>query len=276
MAFLKIGGLLFLAGGGLWVAGFHFEAISDSGRQTGLSGFLGAIALGILAFKGFTTITNSGSEIVDPHRNVGRAIIISLVICVFVYLLVAIAVAGNLTIEEIIQARDYSLAQAARPAYGELGVKVTVGFAIVATVSGVIASTFAVSRMLAMMTDMELVPHSHFGMPGNVQKHTLVYTLVLAILLTTFFNLGRIASLGAIFYIVMDIAIHWGVFRHVLNDTGARKSILVIAMGLDVLVLIALIWIKVQSDMVLIWAAIIGLVLVFSGEKIFLRYRHES
>ena len=41
------------------------------------------------------------------------------------------------------------------------------GLAIIATVSGVIASVFAVSRMLAMLTDMKLVPHSHFGMPGD-------------------------------------------------------------------------------------------------------------
>jgi len=48
-------------------------------------------------------------------------------------------------------------------------------------------------------------------MQGLVQRHTLVYTVVIAVALTIFFDLSRIASLGAIFYIVMDIAIHWGV-----------------------------------------------------------------
>ena len=38
-------------------------------------------------------------------------------------------------------------------------------------------------------------------------------------LLTVFFDLGRIASLGAIFYIVMDMAIHWG-----FSATCAGKS----------------------------------------------------
>jgi len=41
-----------------------------------------------LAFKGFTTITNSGSEVIDPKRNVGRAIIISIAACVVIYTLV--------------------------------------------------------------------------------------------------------------------------------------------------------------------------------------------
>jgi len=62
--------------------------------------------------------------------------------------------------------------------------------------------------MLAMLTDMKIIPHRHFGMPGDIQKHTLVYTVVVAIFLTIFFDLSRIASLGAIFYLLMDIIIH--------------------------------------------------------------------
>ncbi|NQV69454.1 MAG: APC family permease [Pseudohongiella sp.] len=275
MAFIKIGGLVFLAAGGLWASGLSFEAAASSGEETSFAGFLGAVALGIHAYKGFTTITNSGSEIKNPKKNVGRAIIVSLVICTVIYLLVSLAVAGNLTVDEIVAARDYSLAEAARPAYGELGQRVTAIFAIVATVSGLIASVFAVSRMLAMLTEMKLVPHSHFGMPGSVQKHTLVYTIVLAILLAVFFDLSRIASLGAIFYILMDIAIHWGIFRNVRKEIGANPVILVAAMAFDVIVLGAFIWVKIQSDIVVIYASIIGLVLIILGEYWFLR-SHES
>ena len=276
MAFLKIGGLVFLAAGGLWAAGLSFEAVASPQEEASFSGFLGAVALGILAYKGFTTITNSGSEIKEPRKNVGRAIIWSLSICVVVYLLVAFAVAGNLTVGEIVAARDYSLAEASRPAYGDMGVRVTVIFAIIATASGVIASVFAVSRMLAMLTDMKLVPHSHLGMPGSIQKHSLIYTIVLAILLAVFFDLGRIASLGAIFYILMDIAIHWGVFRHVREEVKANSAILICAMVLDVIVLSAFLWVKFQSDIVVIYASIIGLFLIISGEKLFLRVRKTA
>ncbi len=276
MAFLKVGGLVILAGGGLWAAGLSFESISVVPEQTGPGSFLGAVALAILAYKGFTTITNSGGEIVDPHRNVGRAIVISLSLCVVLYLLVTFAVGGNLSIAEIVEARDYSLAEAARPAFGTAGLWITVGFAIVATVSGVIASVFAVSRMLAMLTDMKLVPHSHFGMPGSIQKHTLVYTIVLAMLLTVFFDLSRIASLGAIFYIIMDMAIHWGVFRHLRREIEAKGTILIAAIVLDAVVLGAFLWVKVRSDLLVIWAAAIGLIIVFAGERLFLRSFREK
>jgi len=273
MAFIKIFGLLILAIGGLWAAGYEFESISVSPQETSISGFLGAVALGILAYKGFTTITNSGGEIESPHKNVGRAIIISISICVVLYLLVALAVSGNLSINEIIKTKDYSLAQAAKPAYGVYGLWITVGFAIAATVSGVIASVFAVSRMLAMLTDMKLVPHSHFGMPGSIQKHTLVYTIVIAMLLTIFFDLSRIASLGAIFYLIMDIAIQWGVLYYIRKEINANSFIIIAAIFLDAIVLAMFLWVKYLSDPLVIWASVIGLILIFLGEKFFLKLR---
>lgn len=273
MAFLKIGGIAVFAVAGLWASGLSFESVGLSPRETGPGSFLGAVALAILAYKGFTTITNSGGEIESPHKNVGRAIIIAIGICVIVYLLVTLAVGGNLTIEEIIRARDYALAEAARPAFGDYGLWFTVAFAIIATVSGVIASVFAVSRMLAMVTDMKLVPHSHFGMPGSIQKHTLVYTIVIAMVLTLFFDLSRIASLGAIFYIVMDIAVQWGVLRYLADDIAANKVIVGAAIALDSVVLVALLVVKAATDPLVIYAAVIGLALIFIGERLFLRSR---
>ncbi len=271
MAFIKIGGIVVFAVGGLWIADFSFDSSSASVVDTSATGFIAAMALAILAYKGFTTITNSGSEIVDPHRNVGRAIIISIVICVVIYILVALAVAGNLSLPEIIAAKDFALAEAARPALGDYGLWFTVALAIVATVSGVIASIFAVSRMLAMLTDMKLVPHRHFGMPGSIQNHTLVYTIVIAIFLTLFFDLSRIASLGAIFYLLMDIAVHWGVLRHLRKKIKANAAILITAIAFDVVVLGAFLVVKASTDTMVIYAALVGILTVFIGERLFLR-----
>ncbi len=269
-AIVKIAGIAVFAGIGLWVSGLSFDTLTGDGSvssgQGGVGGFLAAVALSILAYKGFTTITNSGDEIEEPKKNVGRSIILSLVICTVLYVLLTLAVAGNLSIEEIVAARDSSLAAAARPAVGQWGEWLTIGLAIVATISGIIASMFAVSRMLAMLTDMELVPHRHFGMPGRIQKHTLVYTAVIALVLTVFFDLSRIASLGAIFYIVMDIAIHWGVFRHLRREVGARGWILLSAIALDGLVLGAFLWMKATSDPLVLVVSLIGMALIFGAE----------
>lgn len=274
-ALIKVAGIAAFAGAGLWASGLDLQ---PAPKETGASvwGLLPATALGILAYKGFTTITTSGAEIREPRKNVGRAIILSLIVCTAVYLAVAWAVGSSLSVDEIVSSRDYALAEAARPAFGEIGMTLTVVLAIVATVSGIIASVFAVSRILTMLTDMELVPHSHFGMPGDVHKHTIVYTVVLAMVLTALFDLGRIATLGAIFYLIMDVAMHWGALRHLREELEARTSILVTAIVLDVVVLAALLWVKGGEDPLILIAASLGLVLVFFGEKLFLRWSDES
>jgi amino acid transporter len=272
MAALKIAGIGAFGIAGLWLSGLSLETFRPASPQTdSIEGFLAAVALAILAYKGFTTITNSGSEITNPHRNVGRAIIASIIICVIVYFLVALAVAANLTLPEIINSKNFALAEAARPAFGDFGLWFTVILAIVATVSGVIASAFAVSRMLAMLTDMKLVPHRHFGMPGNVQNHTLVYTIFLAMFLTVFFDLSRIASLGIIFYLVMDIAVHWGVFRYLRKEIKANGYILLTAIAMDIVVLGAFLKIKIASDIFVVIVSISAMVIIFFAEALYLR-----
>ena len=276
---LKIGGILIFGLVGVSLVDSVAIDFSFEGESGVVGNFLGATALGILAFKGFTTITNSGTEIINPRRNVGRAIVISIAACVVIYTLVGFTVAGNLSLSEIIATRDYSLAAAARPALGEYGVWFTVAIAMMATAGGIIASIFAVSRMLAMLSEMKLVPHRHFGMPGSVQKHTLVYTVVLGLLLTAFFDLSRIAALGIIFYLIMDVALQWGVLRYLLNDVKARRWVPITAIILNLLVLAGFIWVKLNSDPFVIGVAVVTMLLIAIGEQLFLRSRkteHES
>ena len=115
---LKIVGILAIGLVGVWLADSVAVDFSTSTESGVVGNFLGATALGILAFKGFTTITNSGSEVKNPHKNVGRAIVISIACCVLLYTLVGFAVSSNLSLAEIIETQDYSLAAAARPALG--------------------------------------------------------------------------------------------------------------------------------------------------------------
>lgn len=270
MAALKIGGIALFGIAALWSSGFQFAAASENVSSYTITGFIASVALAILAFKGFTTITNSGAEVTEPHRNVGRAIMISIGLCVIVYLLVAFSVGSSLSLDRIVAARDYSLAEAAEPALGQLGFYATVLLAAVATASGVLASVFAVSRMLAMLTDMDMIPHRHFGMSGPIQRHTLVYTVVIASALAVFFDLGRIASLGAFFYLIMDMVIQWGIFRFMRHEIKAAAPVLLVTLAFDAAVLLAFATMKLQSDPAIVLYAAVAISSVFVFERLYL------
>ena len=145
--------------------------------------------------------------------------------------------------------------------------------AIIATASGLLASLFAVSRMLAMLTDMALIPHRHFGMPGGIRQHTLVYTVVVAGTLAVFFDLSRIAAIGAIFYLVMDVAIQWGVVRHLRDDVDARVWVPIAAIAADAVALVAFVAIKGRDDPLIIALASAGVAAIFAFEAIYLKVR---
>ncbi len=271
-AIIKVVGIAILAIAGLAVSGFaditgNYISQNSEALPQGL-GFVATLALAILAYKGFTTITNQGGDIKNPHKNLGRSIIISILICTIIYVALALAVAGGLTIPEIIAAKDYALAAAAKPVFGEWGSWFTIGIAIIATVSGVIASVFSASRLLAMLSNMKQVP-SLKGM-GNLKNPALIFTVSLAILLTALLDLTRIASIGAIFYLIMDIAIHWGLFRHLKKEVKFQPLIPLIAIIMDIAVLTAFLYLKYLNDPFVLIVAAIGIVLIIAAQRLFM------
>ncbi len=275
-AVIKIGGIAVLALAGLAFAGFPtLESMGRTGQAITTGGgfnFIAALALAILAFKGFTTITNQGADIVDPHRNLGRSIIFSILICTLIYTILALSVASSLSVEEIVAAKDYALAAAAKPAFGEWGLLFTVLLAIVATVSGLIASVFSASRMLAMLSSMKQLPRLYRG----VKNPALVLTVLLAVVLTVLFDLTRIASIGAIFYLIMDIAIHWGLFRYLLKETKATPVIPLIAITLDVIILATFLLLKYDSDPLVIIVSLLGFVAILIAQRLFMITHTDS
>lgn len=270
-AIVKIGGLGLLAAAAIVAAGGSYEAGSE-GLTAGASigGFIAATGLGVLAYKGFTTITNDGSELKNPGRNVGRAIVISLVIVAVVYAIVAFAAGSSLSVDEIVRAQDYALAEAAKPALGQWGVAATVVVAVVACLTGLISSLFAVSRMLEMVTDMGMIPHRHFGLPGEVRHHLLVYLGVVAAILAVTLGMAQIAAVGIIFYLVMDMVIHWGVLTRLRDEVEARRWVLIAALVADAVVLTAFVLVRGGQSPWQIVGAFAAVAAVFAWQRWYL------
>ena len=270
MAVLKIGGLVVFAAACLWVADFPS---SDSGAVTSptVDSLIAAVGIGLLAYKGFTTITNTGGEITEPTKNVGRAIVISIGIVTLVYVAVALAVRGNLGLGEIDAARDYSLARAAEPVFGSVGFRAVAALAVIATVTSVMASMYSTSRMLEMMSDMGEVPEVTVGSRLPVGSPSLVVTTAVAIVLTVAFDLSRIAALGAFAYLALDMVIHYGHLRHLRHETGARASLLIAAIVVDAVVFTGFFVYRVRTDLVVIAAFVGFAILVAGGETLAVR-----
>jgi len=70
--------------------------------------------------------------------------------------------------------------------------------------------------------------------------------------------------------------VHWGVFKHLRKEINANGIILISALFLDLIVLMAFLWIKASSDIFVVIVSGIGIILVFAGEKWFLYWKEMS
>ncbi|MBH0110040.1 APC family permease [Salinibacterium sp. NG22] len=263
IAVLAIAGLI-----GVAAVGDGFSAKS-SGDPINIVGVLAGTTLCVLAYKGFTTITNQGDDIRDPKRNIARSILISLAICTFLYLLITVSVSSSIGASGAVDARNYALAQAAEPFFGAWGVGITVAIAVVATLSGLLASLYSVSRLYGMLQEMKQAP----SLPKSVPHQPMVITAGLAILVTVFLDLSQIASMGVFLYLTMDMAVQWGVIRRLRAKIEARIWLPVLTIVLDLAILIPFAVLKVQSDLFTVIVAAVVAAAIVAAQVVTVRTR---
>ncbi len=273
-AVLKIVGIAVLA-----IAGLVGTALSGSGLLSSTTGepldvvgLLAGTTLCVLAYKGFTTITNQGDDLRDPKKNIARSILFSLLICTVLYLLITISVQASIGADGAVRARDYALAEAAEPLFGAWGVGITVAIAVVATLSGLLASLYSVSRLYAMLEDMGQAP----SLPAKVTHQPMIITAGLAIIATAFLDLSQIASMGVFLYLSMDIAVQGGVIFRLREKIEAKPWLPALTIVLDFAILIPFTVLKVQNDLLTVVVAAAVATAIVISQVITVRSRHSD
>jgi amino acid transporter len=74
-----------------------------------------------VAYEGFELIANTALDVRDPVRTLPRSFYSSVGFVIALYVLVAAVTVGTLPVDKIVKAKDYALAEAARPALGQTG-----------------------------------------------------------------------------------------------------------------------------------------------------------
>ncbi len=188
---------------------------------------LASVGLTFFAYEGFRVITNTVEDLENPKKNVLRAMIIAISLVMVLYVAVTIAVFGNLPLEEIIKAKDYVLAEAAKPAFGEKGFIIMSIAALVSTASSINANLYAVTNVTYQMAKEGQLPKVY---QKNVLKSTegLIISTFIIMLLALFFNLTEIATIGSITMLFIHAIVHIGhLFK--IEKTGASRVLIFLA-----------------------------------------------
>ncbi len=186
-----------------------------------------AIGLTFFAYQGFSVITNTIEDMQNPTKNMLKSMMIAILLVALLYILTSVAVLGNLPLSEVIKAKDYALAEAARPAFGEWGFKIMAVTALIATASAINATLYATTQISYTLAKEGNLPKVY---QYNIfhSSEGLLVSAVLIIPMVLFMNLSEITTVAALSVLIVQGVTHLG---HLLKirETGANRWIVLMA-----------------------------------------------
>ncbi len=182
-----------------------------SGASPAFINLFYALGLVFFAYQGFSVITNTVEDMENPAKNMLRAMLIAIVFVMLLYVATAVAVLGNLPLSEVIRAKDYALAEAARPIFGELGFRVMAAVALISAMSAINASLYAATQISYDLARKGELPKIY---EYNVFRSTegLIVSALLIVPMILFLNLDQIATIAAIVVLLIQGFVHLGHF----------------------------------------------------------------
>jgi len=177
------------------------------------------------------------------------------------YVAVSFAVFGNLPLDRVVAAREYVLAEAAKPILGHVGFTIIAVAALISTASSINANLFAVTNVTYQLAKDGELP-SAFGRPIEHSREGLLISSLFIVVLTLFLNLSQIAVLGSISVLFVHAITHIGHLR-VIRETGASKTLVLIAIAVTLLAMVLSLYYQVGRSPGIVWMLAIFLVTAF-------------
>jgi len=260
---LKLAILLLFVGVGLF--GINASQIAPGSWSPPLQLAAGGMII-FLAYEGFELIANTANDVRDVAKTLPRAYYTAVGFVMALYVLVALVTVGNLPVDKIVAAKDYALAEAARPFLGQAGFTLIATAAMLSTASAINATLYGAARLsYSIARDGELPAELERKVWGQPVEGLLI-TAGLTLFVANVFDLTSIATLGSAGFLLIFAAVNSANARHAphthshvwISAAGAVACLL--AMG-------ALVWQTVMTSPVKLWvlAAMLALAVLIEG-----------
>ena len=213
-----------------------FDLLAFSGYPSA-SDIVASVALTFFAYLGFSVITFAVGDLREPARELPLAMYGALAVTTALYLLISLGVFGTLTVEEAIGYGETAIAEAARPALGELGFVMMAVAALLATASSVNATLYASRGLTGMLAEAGQFPPL-FGPTSRFGRHAgMLITAALVLVLANTVDLSAIASVGSACSLLVYILIGVAAYR-VRAEIGANLGVILVAVAATAVVLV--------------------------------------
>jgi len=223
---VKLAILALFAGAGVFFIHSQNFAFSLLPPATGI--FYGAGVL-FIGYEGFGLVTNAAEDMANPRKMLPQALYLSVIAVILIYLIVSVAVIGNLEVPAIVAARDYALAEAAKPFLGVWGFKLVAVGALFSTASAINATLFGGANVSYTIARDGELPRYFARQVWHRSSEGLLITSGLVILFILFFDLSGVAMMGSGAFLLIYASVNATHLR-IIADTGARRWLVWLAL----------------------------------------------
>ncbi len=209
---LKVVILLLFVGAGL--SGVETARIAPASWTPPLQLAAGGMII-FVAYEGFELIANTARDVRNVARTLPRAYYTAVVFVIALYVLVSLVTVGNLAVDKIVAAKDYALAEAARPFLGQPGFTLIAVAAMLSTASAINATLYGAARLsYCIARDGELPAMLERKVWGEPLEGLLI-TAGLTLFTANAFDLTSISTLGSAGFLLIFAAV---------NAANARRA----------------------------------------------------
>jgi uncharacterized protein len=176
-----------------------------------------------LAYEGFELIANTARDIKDPASNLPKAYYASVLFVIVLYVVISIVAVGNLSFATAIHAKDYALAMAAKPFFGQIGFILIGIAALLSTASAINATLYGSGRTCYLIAKLGELPDNFEHRIKHGYEGMLIISL-LGILFTLSFDLNNISVAGSLGFLTIFMLVNFANFK-LYKETASNRLI---------------------------------------------------
>lgn len=259
---LKLAILLFFVAVGFF--GVDAQRVAPAAWESPVQLVAGGMII-FLAYEGFELIANTAQDIRNPSRTLPRAYYSTVGFVIVLYVLVALVAVGNLPVDQIVAAKDYALAAAAKPFLGDFGFVLIAVAAMLSTASAINATLYGAARFSYIIAKDGELPAA---LEKNVWNRPLVGLFVTAgatLVVANLFNVSSISTMGSSGFLIIFGAVNGANFK-LAASTDSRRWISAAGVAACGLALTALLWQTATTSPSRLWVLALLLGLAFGIE----------
>jgi len=166
-----------------------------------------------VAYEGFELIANAAEEIKEPNKNLPRAFYGSVLFVIILYILISIVTVGAVDETQLLHAKDYALALAAKPALGQIGFTIVAIAALLSTFSAINATIYGNARLGYSLAKEGELPSMLAQEKKEIPQDGIYITTLLSLIIANTIELTEIAIIASAGFLLIFAIVNISAFK---------------------------------------------------------------